>query len=489
MVFIKRRRFLQFAGSTLAATGLSQADFFRKASRYHQVAAQTPARKLALLIGINDYSENSAAANLRGCLTDVDLQYELLVHRFGFNPDDIIKITDDQPLKPTRNNILDTFRSHLIDQANPGDVVVFHYSGHGSRVFDPDPVYEGSALNGTIVPNDPVSADSEIVPDIMGRTLFLLMRSLKTNNVTAILDSCHSGGGLRGNAVVRAVRESRVTARAMPDEFELQTHLLKSANLSFEAFQQERAAGVAKGVGMGSAQLSQLAFDIPHEGFYSGAFTYLLTRYLWQMPGGTPVNRIRANLVRSTQLTVAAAHNNLSQIPQFQVAPESNGLAQPIYFTPSVRGSAEAVVTEVAESGEIVFWLGGVSSQTIALTETQAGFTVLNERREAVGEIKQTKRFGLIGVGERVSGQAMPGMLMRETVVGLPADLSLKIGVDSSLGAQVTAAVEQLSKVLISAQTGRSQIIATPRRSTNTLRLYPWPQQRSAAYTAYSRWI
>jgi hypothetical protein len=26
----------------------------------------------------------------------------------------------------------------LINQAKPGDVVVFHFSGHGSRVIDPD---------------------------------------------------------------------------------------------------------------------------------------------------------------------------------------------------------------------------------------------------------------------------------------------------------------------------------------------------------------
>ena len=461
MSVIKSRRFLQLAGSTLAATGLSQSDFLVQASRYGQVAAQTPARKLALLIGIDDYSGNPFATDLRGCGTDVRLQYELLVHRFGFNPQDIVMLADNQPLKPTRKNILDSFQSHLIDQAEAEDVVIFHYSGHGSQVFDPNPVYEGLEINGTMMPNDPVPEGSEFVPDIMGRTLFLLMRSLQTNNVTAILDSCHSGGGLRGNAIVRAAGNRRVR-RAMPAEFELQEELLDKANLSFGAFQQERSVGIAKGIGIGSAQISQLAYDTPNNGFYSGAFTYLLTRYLWQMLGGTPAEQVRTNLIRSTQAKVASERNNLSQIPKFQVAVESDGLARPIYFTQPVKGSAEAVVTEVDEDGKIIFWLGGVSSQVIGLTDTQATFTVLNEQRELVGEIRQTKRYGFRGVGELVSGQVMPGMLMRETVIGLPADLHLNIGVDSSLGAQVEAAVEQLSGVRISAQTGRSQIIASP---------------------------
>lgn len=459
MSSIKRRHFLQFAGSTLAAMGLSQTDFLSQATRYSQAAAQTPARKLALLIGINDYSGNDSAADLRGCLTDVDLQYELLVNRFGFDPGNIVRITDKQPLKPTRKNILKTFRSHLIDQAEPGDVVVFHYSGHGSYVFDPDPVYEGFELNGTIMPSDPVAEGSDLVPDIMGRTLFLLMRAIRTDNVTAILDSCHSGGGLRGNSVVRAVNRSG--GRAMPEEFELQARLLEEANLSFEDFQRERAAGIAKGVGVGSAQLSQLAFDTPNDGFYSGAFTYLLTRYLWQMPGGIATDRVQTNLIRSTQ-TKVAAERSLAQIPKFQVAPGSDGLVRPIYFTQPVKGSAEAVVTEVAENEEIVFWLGGVSSQLLGLTDTQAGFTVLNEQREPVGEIEQTERYGFVGVGKLVSGWAVPGMLMRETVVGLPANLQLRIGVDSSLGAQVSEAVEWLSNVAVSAQTGRSQILASP---------------------------
>ncbi|WP_223210404.1 caspase family protein, partial [Microcystis aeruginosa] len=41
----------------------------------------------------------------------------------------------------TRENILQAFEEHLIQWAQPGDVVVFHFSGHGSQVFDPDQIF------------------------------------------------------------------------------------------------------------------------------------------------------------------------------------------------------------------------------------------------------------------------------------------------------------------------------------------------------------
>lgn len=98
-----RRYFLQFAASTLATLGLSQIDIQRQGLRYARVLAQSTPRKLALLVGINEYRQFT---NLQGCVTDVDLQRELLVHRFGFNPTDIKVLSDTANNKATRENIL-----------------------------------------------------------------------------------------------------------------------------------------------------------------------------------------------------------------------------------------------------------------------------------------------------------------------------------------------------------------------------------------------
>ena len=105
---MKRRHFLQFAGSTLGTLGLSYLDIIQKGNLYAQVLAQNTPRKLALLVGINKYPNSSRFSNLPGCVTDVDLQEKLLTYRFGFNPGDILKLTTNEPAdkQPTRSNIL-----------------------------------------------------------------------------------------------------------------------------------------------------------------------------------------------------------------------------------------------------------------------------------------------------------------------------------------------------------------------------------------------
>src|SRR6476469_2052829 len=152
MSSISSRNFCQFAGSALATLGLSQVNIQQQGDRYGKVLAKTTPRKLALLVGINKYQDQALA----GCLTDVELQRYLLIHRFGFNQKDILTVTDEEA---TREGILKAFEEHLIKQAKPGDVVVYHYSGHGSRVADPDPIVVSSArdnsgLSSTFVPID-----------------------------------------------------------------------------------------------------------------------------------------------------------------------------------------------------------------------------------------------------------------------------------------------------------------------------------------------
>ena len=370
----KRRHFLQLAGSTLASIGLSQTDFLRQSERYGKALAQNTSRKLALLIGINRYP--APINSLKGCVNDVHLQRQLLIHRFGFNPDDIMVLTDDTELKPTRNNILQAFQQHLIAQATPGDVVVFHYSGHGSQVIDPDPIQPGDAYryNGTLVPMDAVPLEEQdnkiVVPDIMGQTLFLLTESLKTDNFTMVLDSCYSGASTRGGSSVRADSSRLIRSGnelvASEEEFNFQNTLLRNLKLSKDEFQARRRQGIAKGIALGSASRSQEALDKAFPGFNAGAFTYLLTRYLWQLTAREDITRTEVNLQRSTR--IAASEHSLSQVPVFEYANETYK-NKSTYLIDPVPAFAEAVITSVVD-GQIEFWLGGTSEQNLEAEET-----------------------------------------------------------------------------------------------------------------------
>ena len=88
---MERRYFLQFTGSTLATLGLSHYNIVEKGNRYAQVLAKNTPRKLALLVGIN-YLNNNNLHILNGCVTDVELQQELLKSRFGFKQSDILRL-------------------------------------------------------------------------------------------------------------------------------------------------------------------------------------------------------------------------------------------------------------------------------------------------------------------------------------------------------------------------------------------------------------
>lgn len=470
MSSLKRRQFLQFAASALATIGLSQIDFFTQAEHSARVLAQPTGRKLALLVGINQYLDGISSLN--GCLTDVEMQYELLRHRYGFQPSDILMLTDETPQKPTRDNILKAFEEHLIKQAKPGDVVVFHYSGHGGLLPDPQPL-DDTKLNGTLIPADTTWEQRN---DIMGRTLFLLSSQIQTDLFTMVLDSCHSGGGTRGNHVVRALSRSQRSQESLtaPSAAELQyqqTQLQKLGWLPTE-FQTRRAKGIAKGVAIGSAQKEQLAVDASFGDFHAGALTYLLTRYLWQLPNNEPLNITFDRLSLITQELAAASGN--PQLPLKEIAPGKPFDQQPVYQLSADRPSAEAVVREAKPDGTIVCWLGGVSSRSLEGFQPGSLFSAIDHKGNVISEIEQTGRAGLLGYGTLKSGKTpQTGTLLREKVRNLPANISLKVGLDDSLGADkdaIALELQKLAQIKVVPVNQRGTVDFILSRMTNTAR-------------------
>lgn len=444
---IKRRQFLQFAGSTLASIGISQLDIMQQGDKYAKVLAQNSPRKLALLVGINEYK--NGIPPLAGCTNDVQLQKELLTHRFGFNDKDIVTLTDAQA---TRQNILTAFEQHLINQAQPGDIVVFHFSGHGSQVVDPDKD-EKDGLNSTLVPVDsslpPGYSDrGGVVQDIMGHTLFLLMYALKTDNVTVVLDCCHSGGAKRGNFLVRT-RPGGENLQAMSAEFEYQRQWLQKLNLSKSEYINLRKK-IAKGVVLASAKRDQLAVDANFSDFSAGAFTYALTQYLWQKQANQYVKKAFADVSRST---ASLAYQNFGiQYPELEVNVKENS-NPPLYFTPFTTSYADAVVTQT-KGDQVELWLGGIDPQSLeAFNKGNAAFSVVDSNGKERGLINLESRQGLVAKGRlspnsKVSTQLQAGTILQERLRGIPADITLKIGLDDSFDSNTTAQATQALKSL-----------------------------------------
>ncbi|ACC84953.1 caspase family protein [Nostoc punctiforme] len=447
MYLIKRRHFIQFASSTFATLGLSQIDIMQKGNRYAQVLSQSTPRKLALLVGINNYLNNERGDNLRGCITDVDLQEKLLTHRFGFEPNNILKLTSDPADKqPTRKNILEAFEEHLIKQAKPGDVVVFHFSGHGSRLPDPDPIQQcrNDNYNSTLVPSD--DGANGVTQDIMGRTLFLLISALKTENVTVVLDSCFSGGGTRGNFIVRAASNDNL--QPSPEEIAYQEHWIKQLNIPLEKLISLRCASERKGIVFAAAKREQIAADATFDGFSAGAFTYLMTQYLWQQTGsaGSMISQITSSI------------KSLSRQEPLIDGDEN----KPVYFIKNKVFPTDAVVIK-SEGKKATLWLGGIDKESLEAFTPGATFTVINNQGQTSATVKLiSPRRGLIAEAELVDNRGInslrPGMLLQESTRVIPADLKLSIGLDPSLAGDTNAAKEFVEAInRIAAITAQNQ--------------------------------
>ena len=80
------------------------------------------AEKWALLVGVGDYVHGTRL-DLKGPANDVRMFEELLLSKFGYQPENIRKLTD---YDATMGNIVHNFRSWLIDQAKPEDTVLFY---------------------------------------------------------------------------------------------------------------------------------------------------------------------------------------------------------------------------------------------------------------------------------------------------------------------------------------------------------------------------
>ncbi|MDZ8034432.1 caspase family protein [Nostoc sp. DedSLP04] len=470
MSSIKRRQFLQSLGASLTILGINQLSMQQAAWNYGEVLAQDTRRKRALLVGINDYPGTSAQDlktqglwyQLKGAVNDVDLQRELLIHRFGFHPDDILVLSDRQA---TRQNILDKFEQHLIQWVkSPDDVVVFHYSGHGSNVIDPNQVFKDN-LNGTIVPVDADLPDGYPqkggeVNDITAGTIFLLREALgrKTKNATFILDSCYSGGGVRGNLIIRSrpghveLRGERITRlAASQEELAYQQRWLTDLKLSQEEWIARRRKNIVNGAAIFAAQRNQEAADAAFaRDVHAGVFTYSLTRQLWQQTSNQAMGKVVVAAAAKTEQFLKTIQNSRGQKPDIEVKSGSNDDQQLMYFAPMQKPAAEAVITEIIGK-TVKLLLTGAEPQVLEALGKGAIFTIVDDRGQAQGTVKIESRDRLNATGLLQTNSAVkisPGTALQEQIRAIPSNLKLRIGLDKSLNSEAAKqALRSLSRI------------------------------------------
>lgn len=243
-----------------------------------------PPAKVALLVGIDTYAPGTSSQfpNLRGCVNDTQRWADLLVEGFGFERDEIFVMTNEEA---THANIVDAFRRVLIDRAGPETEAFFYFSGHGSQVPDQSgaDMVEADGFDSTFLAYDSRSEGYDGERDISDDELRCLVAALteKTDRVTVVTDSCHSGGGLRGTA--RAFPR-----RAPPGSRPLDVDWLSSfwpADIPFNEDGPGDQLASSEYVHVAACRRDQLAYEFADETVegnerFHGALTYFLTHYL-----------------------------------------------------------------------------------------------------------------------------------------------------------------------------------------------------------------
>jgi hypothetical protein len=237
--------------------------------------------KRALLIGVNKYPKLPKELQLHGCANDVALVHSVL-RSLGFRAGNIKVLLNREA---TRKAILNALKQ-LVEDCRTDDIVVIHYSGHGSNMPSVSPD-KASGYDESIVPSDsgrkghnyPVQAKNR---DITNTEIhhWLSLLAKKTSHITLIFDSCHSGSIAR----IRDIFEAGTRLRWVPPDplaGDDQTIAVSARNISETSTSgwlplSDRYALLA------ACSAQQGAFELDYDGGNSikryGAFTFYLTK-------------------------------------------------------------------------------------------------------------------------------------------------------------------------------------------------------------------
>ena len=263
--------------------------------------------KKALLVGINDYKQIN---DLNGCINDVTNVRDVLLKYFGFTVPDVRLLVDS---RATKGNIMARLK-WLVTGVKKGDMLVFHYSGHGTRIRDRDGDELKDHMDEALCPWDTSWDGGLILDDDLYNTFKGLAAGV---HLEVILDSCHSGTGTRE---LLAMKDLKI--RYLPPPVDIECRV--EDGLKIKTFTApEKPLNHILWAGCRNTQTSA---DALIGNTYNGAFTYYFCRHIRDTQGKIDrdelLKRVRASL----------RYEGYSQVPQLEV-PAAAKKGQPV-FTP-----------------------------------------------------------------------------------------------------------------------------------------------------------
>jgi hypothetical protein len=164
-----------------------------------------------LLIGIDRYPPGYNS--LSGCVNDIDAIEQMLLAPPGVGiPPEQIRVTrlaaplsgrpstsrfQNEALAPTKANLIQALKAMAGSAVKPSDRVLIYYSGHG----DAQPWTGSLVWHEALVPHD--EHKIEYLFDVEINALISAIAA-RTNDLTIVLDCCHSAGATRDLSYIQA---------------------------------------------------------------------------------------------------------------------------------------------------------------------------------------------------------------------------------------------------------------------------------------------
>jgi len=263
--------------------------------------------KRALIIGINNYQTIS---RLRGCVNDTTDLRLALKERAGFGGDQIRLLVDGRATKAAIEERL----RWLVKGAQPGDLLVLHFSGHGSQIRDRGEQDELSdQLDEILCPWD-MDWDGRFIDDDYLRDALQVPDGVV---LEAILDCCNSGDGQHQVELPPALPEADADSERVPRFAQPPVDIVsRHAGLSLpqqRLLQHQPRSQLAL---WSACADSQTAADARIDGIVHGAFTYYFCKHLREAQGALT----RAELLEQVKSSLRQA--GYTQVPELAAPPE-----------------------------------------------------------------------------------------------------------------------------------------------------------------------
>jgi hypothetical protein len=335
--------------------------------------------KRALCIGVNRFTDRELPP-LRGAVNDARTLSLVLMRDFGFEPRDVLVLTDAQA---TKSAVLAALGA-LLDGARPGDDLVLFASTHGSHVPDQDGD-EDDGYDEVLVTHDHDWERAALTDDELARALARVPDGAR---LAAIWDTCHAGtmqdtasASYRTRAVARddglaeGVELLGPRYVPLPDRYDLTrgAKATRRAPAKKPPKKRKPAAGAAHGAlgalvheGFPAVSLSgcadeQTSSDASFGGIHEGAFSHALLDVLRRTRDDLTWEQLHAR-TKSLMTRLGIKQTPQVHVPKGMADAPAFGGRRGRTVVPSAGAELAAVEREIAAHEQAGRWAEAVAA-------------------------------------------------------------------------------------------------------------------------------